>query len=753
MQASSQPRIDADTVGTEAAATPRQGQVLADNRAVAQAQSELPALWNNSPRVLQQRAVAVAIHESPRIVAQRREMDGLFDETSLFQEDDAMSAALPPARRERRANRTGLPDSLKSGIESLAGMSMDHVRVHYNSNKPAQLQALAYAQGSEIHLGPGQQHHLPHEAWHVVQQAQGRVRPTLQMKAGLVNDDPVLESEADTMGEEAVRFRGGQSATGGAPEETADGMASRHADAFRLSGGQPENPGTRNATEPVQRMVCTTDQLPTPSGVIKDHTGQPGNSQLLPGSQPMSAVRPRTVTATIDQNTIRDGDRAKDGVLSKVTAMARAEQRILQGADMQKFYDAGHLVGDQLIGKKIDSFVYGNLAPQVSTFNTPAYSGVESGIAAFAKQGFSYQVSVSVDYPPDYSVTVAHLKKRGIIAQSSKPDNHVLKIPRRIPDKWSLSAKFSQSNIGAPVHVPSGHLGATTSPTLGAPFSMDHGVIVDANQMLSHGTYASGLQWYPREDISAPDLVSLLSKNFEDLGSEAEIAQTILTKDHQVIRASANKLIRSAAGEIALALLDLTSTVSALTDTRDFRPFLETARPGIENYINLARQDATELGMAIHYLVMAKGWVDALKEKAEEIKQEQSPQFFFSPAKGDGSQQLQPPERYAADYEMAIEQATPEFQQANPDKADEIEAKNRQFVDMKGKYDRLIEGSSGGELHINATTFNQVPDVLPGQHLLVNGAIVLLHAVDKVQSMDGQTLGWILRYKYNLNWA
>jgi hypothetical protein len=50
-------------------------------------------------------------------------------------------------------------------------MSMDHVKVHYNSSQPAQLNALAYAQGSDIHVAPGQEQHLPHEAWHVVQQA------------------------------------------------------------------------------------------------------------------------------------------------------------------------------------------------------------------------------------------------------------------------------------------------------------------------------------------------------------------------------------------------------------------------------------------------------------------------------------------------------------------------------------------------------------------------------------------------------
>ncbi len=105
---------------------------------------------------------------------------------------------------QRKPNQTGLPDQLKSGIESLSGHSMDDVKVHYNSSKPAQLNAHAYAQGINIHLAAGQEKHLPHEAWHVVQQKQGRVKPTLQMKSSVpVNDDLGLEKEADVMGERA----------------------------------------------------------------------------------------------------------------------------------------------------------------------------------------------------------------------------------------------------------------------------------------------------------------------------------------------------------------------------------------------------------------------------------------------------------------------------------------------------------------------------------------------------------------------
>ena len=108
---------------------------------------------------------------------------------------------------QQRENNTGLPNHLKTGIENLSGYSMDDVKVHYNSDKPKQLQALAYAQGTNIHLAPGQEQHLPHEAWHVVQQKQGRVQPTIQMKSGVrINDDIGLEKEADEMGKIAFKI-------------------------------------------------------------------------------------------------------------------------------------------------------------------------------------------------------------------------------------------------------------------------------------------------------------------------------------------------------------------------------------------------------------------------------------------------------------------------------------------------------------------------------------------------------------------
>ena len=53
-----------------------------------------------------------------------------------------------------KKNETGMPDHLKESIENLSGYSMDDVRVHYNSDKPATVQALAYTQGTDIHVAP-----------------------------------------------------------------------------------------------------------------------------------------------------------------------------------------------------------------------------------------------------------------------------------------------------------------------------------------------------------------------------------------------------------------------------------------------------------------------------------------------------------------------------------------------------------------------------------------------------------------------
>ncbi len=96
-----------------------------------------------------------------------------------------------------RENHTGVPNELLRRAEARAGMPLSDVRVQYNSLMPSRVGALAYTQGNQIYVAPGQERHLPHELGHVVQQKKGRVMPTVTVNGFPVNDDRKLEEEAD----------------------------------------------------------------------------------------------------------------------------------------------------------------------------------------------------------------------------------------------------------------------------------------------------------------------------------------------------------------------------------------------------------------------------------------------------------------------------------------------------------------------------------------------------------------------------
>ena len=128
-------------------------------------------------------------------------------------------------------------------MEALSGKSLDDVKVHYNSDQPAQFKAHAFAQGTDIHVAPGQEKHLGHEAWHVVQQKQGRVQPTKQLKGKVnVNDDPALEREADVMGAKAKQRKG---------------------EVLNRKGQQGKIEGKKVQRRAIQRQVSEDEKKPT----------------------------------------------------------------------------------------------------------------------------------------------------------------------------------------------------------------------------------------------------------------------------------------------------------------------------------------------------------------------------------------------------------------------------------------------------------------------------------------------------------
>ena len=184
---------------------------FADNRPETVSQREMLEMANNSfhaKTAIQLQSIANNYLQRQEI----REKEPLQGKSMTVQrqgleEEELLQGKFLPI--QKKGNSTGLPDNLKAGIENLSGVGLDDVKVHYNSDKPATLQAHAYSQGTNIHVAPGQEKHLPHEAWHVVQQKQGRVKPTMQMKGNVnVNDDKGLEKEADVMGAKAISHAG-----------------------------------------------------------------------------------------------------------------------------------------------------------------------------------------------------------------------------------------------------------------------------------------------------------------------------------------------------------------------------------------------------------------------------------------------------------------------------------------------------------------------------------------------------------------
>lgn len=169
---------------------------MTDNREVSSSQTEVQMMIDHSPRMAVQRKQLERSFDTP---VQRQ---GKFTAQRAELEDEELKQGTFTAQRTE--NKTGLPDNLKTGIENLSGLSLDNVRVHSNSSKPATVGAYAYTQGTDIHVAPGQMKHLPHEAWHVVQQIQGRVQPTGEIAGLPVNDSAVLEKEADIFGAKAA---------------------------------------------------------------------------------------------------------------------------------------------------------------------------------------------------------------------------------------------------------------------------------------------------------------------------------------------------------------------------------------------------------------------------------------------------------------------------------------------------------------------------------------------------------------------
>lgn len=326
---------------------------VADNRASTFTVQRLQNMVNMSPRVLQLKQQAEIM-------------------TSGLKQQANPANSMPNAslQREAKPNNTGLPDQLKSGIEFLSGISMDQVKVHYNSDKPAQMQAHAYAQGSEIHVAPGQERHLPHEAWHVVQQAQGRVQPTTQLKNDVpLNDDNGLEREADMMGARALSSR----------VENIPSLMHLSGDPSSIQRKVNSFVATYKNYDPPATDITTTFDLSKFVGqpkFVKAHMKSMMNdpiSKTLP-------VPTKIVAELESDNT--NSHPTRTGASANIGSIGVDEHWLRTG--QLDVYEGGHLIPHQLWDKN-DSDVqyagsYYNLVPMSREVNVVSYAKTEKSI-------------------------------------------------------------------------------------------------------------------------------------------------------------------------------------------------------------------------------------------------------------------------------------------------------------------------------------------------------------------------------------
>lgn len=327
--------------------------------------------------------------------------------------------------------------------------------------------------------------------------------------------------------------------------------------------------GNQAMQQMIQRNFIsqTEEKFKTPAQVIKDKTGLAFNKMGLPnnGNTGGDEVRARKVVAEIDKDTLRPGKR-EGKVPPVITGMARAEQKILNGSVLDKYFDAGHLIADELIGNAEDSFDAFNLAPQNSVFNEESYRVFENKVKRWAEAGNTIKLTAELNYGSDtYNVSIQDLINNKVITQElldkqntrkSKPKINLgdqLTIYRRVPQTWKLKssiADYKKPNTTTPPSEKRQNYGLLSHGgralysdplpnrdiTLGqghffnipdsvkttvTPVSTSKSKIKqNVNPITKKKRNISGKQWQPTGQVSREELVSLIKGAYPKLKEE-----------------------------------------------------------------------------------------------------------------------------------------------------------------------------------------------------------------------------------------
>lgn len=299
---------------------------------------------------------------------------------------------------QKKANTTGIPDEAKTKMENTFNTDFSNVKIHPNSQKATELGALAYTQGSDVHFAPGQfspntargQQLLGHELAHVEQQRHGRVKPTAQAKGMAVNDDPVLEKEANTKGERISACSACSPADNSTVGQRKANSGVDHAD-NKSSDNRQINVQLKRGMKlsKSNNIIQYSYQLPaqfattidlSPTVTLYDPTGSTKDT-LEAGTR---------MKAHLDHN-----DNKKGSVVDKI--LSGELQDLTNPWGKKRRYVQGHLL-NRRIGGPGDNLR--NLTPLTNSANTTHYARVEKTIKALAKnEDVDYEVKVNYPKP------------------------------------------------------------------------------------------------------------------------------------------------------------------------------------------------------------------------------------------------------------------------------------------------------------------------------------------------------------------
>lgn len=395
-----------------------------------------------------------------------------------------------------------------------------------------------------------------------------------------------------------------------------------------------------------------SDTVQTPAGAISKALKLPVNQMTLPGSQPANDLpRAKKVEAIVDSSTLRDKERGKSGNLSKTTTMARGEQFILQGADVKKFYDAGHLVADQLAGGTYDTFEMWNLAPQASDFNAPTYAQImEEEIKGVAKKE-EVKLTVETGYPNggSYNVKVSDVIGQGILPAKelnstnvqigSKSFNKtvldkVINIPRRIPDTWKMTAQVNSGKTLPATQKPAGRgeLGenftsdlSSATPTIGTPFHFNVSSTVKDQNLLkltqSQTRVFEARQWTPAlAGVRKEDIVSLVATTFPALKNKADIINSLSEPDVE----KEKELFTQALLQASVIQNDIMGLYIKVKDKESLNSLANAYYEKIKLTLENAKKQITladALKEVLHAISNAEDFKEILEKKIEEEQQ------------------------------------------------------------------------------------------------------------------------------------